>query len=108
MTNPIALSDHHAQQNDLAPGTTLHGHKITVKGLYKAKKDKRDINGAAVSREVEYQESFEFPAGEHLLTPANALSSLLKGPLEERLRSKDKEFRGIKTHEIVSHDNITE
>jgi hypothetical protein len=87
----------------------LVGHKITVKGIYLAKPPKRDELGAAESRKVEYEESFDLPPGKGNLIDTNALSQVLgKNLLADRLLEKDTEFRGIKTHIIVKHENLFE
>lgn len=98
----IKISDALAHAHDLPKGGVLHGHRITVEGFYFA-----FDNGEKVRRK--YSEEFKLEPAEHRVHGHGALGHILSdAKLAERLSEKDKNFRGIQTHVITRHENLTE
>lgn len=104
----FAPSDHDRQQHELPEDHVVVGHRVVVSGVYFAKAAKRDAAGAAQKVKKPYREEFFLEPHQDNLRESNALSRILGGPLQERLRTKDKDFRGVQTHEVVEHENRLE
>lgn len=105
----LELSHAAAEQHGLQPGRRVTAHRVVVKGSYLAKPPLRDAAGAAARSEIPYSEAFELPPSEHLMVAHNALSHVLgKDLLADAIKKKDPNFRGVKTHEVASHENVLE